>query len=136
MVRVRDFNLNQERWQIVRKWWEAGDWLMLCRQARTVAEEALRSLAELHQVCDRSVALCRDRTRSRCETLESRRSLASGAVAAQLTREIDFERTVAVAMEQGIQHPVIRLDSVGAVFLSSQNPFIGMPDRSRSRFDE
>lgn len=139
-ARVRDFNLNQDRWSVIREWWDADYWLSLCRQARTAAEDALRSAHELQNICERSAHVCRQQAQVRCESLESRRSSAPASAVAQLTGEIDFERSLAAAMERGILHPSIRLDSVGAVFLSSQNPFAGMPDRNdlrnRSHFDE
>lgn len=138
--RVRDFNLNQQRWSVIREWWDADYWLSLCRQARTAAEDALRSAHELQNICERSAHACRQQARVRCESLESRRSLAPASAVDQLTCEIDFERSLAAAMERGIQNPSVRLDSVGAVFLSNQNPFAGMPDldypRNRGRFDE
>lgn len=139
-ARVRDFNLNHERWSVVRQWWDADHWISLCRQARTVAEETLRTAHELQSVCERSAKICRDQARVRCQSLESRRALSSEQTAGQLSCEIEFEESLAAAMEVGIHHPGLRLDSLGAVFLSNQNPFTGMPEsdnpRSRSRFDE
>lgn len=43
-ARVRDFNLKQERWSVVRRWWDTDYWFSLCQQARTVAEETLRTV--------------------------------------------------------------------------------------------
>ncbi len=139
-ARVRDFNLNHERWPVVRQWWDADYWFSLCRQARPVAEEALRTAHELQSICERSARICREQARVRCQSLESRRALSCSETVAQLNREIEFEEALAASMEFGIQNPVLRLDSLGAVFLSNQNPFAGMPDldnpRSRIRFDE
>ncbi|MDA1015951.1 MAG: protein DpdE, partial [Planctomycetota bacterium] len=137
-VRVRDFNLNPERWSVVRQWWDSDYWLSLCRQARTVAEESLRKAQKLHEVCDRSASACRQQARVRCQSLESRRALSPEHAVEQLNREIAFEQILADAMGSGIQQPSIRLDSIGAVFLSNQNPFAGMEssDDRRSRFDE
>jgi ATP-dependent helicase HepA len=139
-VRVRDFNLNRERWLVVRRWWDAEHWFSLCRQARVVAEETLRRDHDLQTVCERSVEICREQVRVRRQALESRRALSSAQTAEQLSREIELEETLAVAMETGIQHPSLRLDSVGAVFLSNQNPFAEMPGlgdpQSRDYFDE
>jgi ATP-dependent helicase HepA len=139
-TRVRDFNLNRDRWSVVRRWWDAEHWVSLCRQARIVAEETLKTAHELQSVCEASARICREQARIRCQSLESRRALSSAKTAEQMSREIEFEKTLAAAMEQGIQHPCLRLDSVGAVFLSNQNPFAGIPafdnPRSRSHFDE
>ena len=140
IARVRDFNLNQERWSVVRQWWDADYWGSLCRQVRTVAEETLRTAHELQSVCERSAKICREQARVRCQSLESRLALSSAQTAGKLSREIEFEETLAAAMESGIQNPSLRLDSLGAVFLSNQNPFVEMPDldnlRNGSRFDE
>ncbi|MFN9374245.1 MAG: protein DpdE [Planctomycetaceae bacterium] len=139
-ARVRDFNLNQEIWSVVRKWWDTDYWMSLCRRARMVAEEALRAAHEMQSVCDKSARICREQASVRCQSLESRRTLSSGQTALQLDREIEFERTLAVALQSGIQNPVLRLDSLGAVFLSNQNPFASLPkldsQRNRSRIDE
>ena len=139
-TRVRDFNLNQERWSVVRRWWDTDHWSTLCRRARTVAEETLRTAHKLQSVCEQASKICREQTRVRCQSLESRRALCSAQRAKQMRREIEFEETLAAAMESGIQNPCLRLDSLGAVFLSNQNPFAGMPDldnpRNRGYLDE
>lgn len=68
-------------------------------------------------------------------------SPASSQAVEKLSRTVlSSQETLAAAMEFGIQHPKMPLDSLGAVFLSNQNPFAGMLEldnpRSRSRVDE
>jgi ATP-dependent helicase HepA len=139
-TRVRDFNLNQARWAVVRRWWDADYWTPLCRQARVVAEEALRTAHELHRVCERSAKICRKRSQARCQSLESRRAISSAKLSGLYSRDIEFEISLAAAMESGINQPSVRLDSLGAIFLSNQNPFSEMArsdiPASGSRFDE
>lgn len=138
--RVRDFNLNQKRWPIVSQWWDSQFWIDLCRKARTAAEQALRDASELQVVCERTALHCEQQLARRIESLESRRVLSSGTVADRLRTEIDFEQALSSAMQAGIRQPSTRLDSIGAIFLSQQNPFANMEAEDArpkaSRFDE
>lgn len=138
-TRYHDINLNLDRWPVVRRWWDADHWSSLCRRARKAAEESLREAVELNAACESSIMTNTQLFRRRCGALEIRESLAGASTADHLRREIDFEQRLAAAMEAGIRNPIVRLDSIGAVFLSRQNPFAGMPEpgpRGRGRFDD
>lgn len=139
-ARVRDFNLNYNGWMVVNEWWDANFWADLCHRARTASEQLLRTANELQAVCERAATACGQQSIRRCDALESRRILSIGAVSESLRAEIEFEHRLAQAMLVGIRQPTIRLDSIGAVFLSNNNPF-GQLEAAEarakaSRFDE
>ena len=124
---AKDFNLNNERWRIVRQWWDPDHWRTLCRRAREAAEQHLRSASQLQEHCEESARAYQYAVQSRCEILESRRSLASGLAVDRLTKDIENERELAKAMVVALLNPSVRVDSIGAIFLSNQNPFTQMP---------
>jgi ATP-dependent helicase HepA len=139
-VRVRDFNLNHSAWMVVNEWWDSEYWSDLCYRARTASEQFLRAAHELQAVCERAAADCGRQSIRRRDTLESRRDQTSGTLSESLKAESEFECRLAQAMQVGIRQPTIRLDSIGAVFLSRNNPF-GQLEAAEmrakaSRFDE
>ena len=123
-VQGRDFNLNCNGWTVVNEWWDAKFWFDLCRRSRIAAERILRSTSELQTVCERAAATCDQQRIRRCDALESRRVVSIGTVSESLGAEIDFEHRLTQAMQVGIRQPIVRVDSIGAVFLSKNNPFV------------
>ncbi len=113
-----DFNLNSRRWQRLLKLQlpELAYWRELCGRARSVAEDALRAdpelIASLSQAEQRAVRVDQGR-------LGQLRVRARAATAQEESAELMFEEKLAAALRSGINVPRVRLDTIGAVFISA-----------------
>lgn len=119
----KDFHLRNERWKKVNQIFDITVWRGLCYEARKRAEEILR---EGSQLPDRIRSLSEKAdaaSGSRIQQFESRLARLDGDEAASLHHELEFERAFAGALREAIERPALRVDSIGAVFLSNQNPF-------------
>jgi ATP-dependent helicase HepA len=113
-----DLNLNAGRWQrlLQLRLPELAHWSDLCLKAREAAENALRgdpdlidSLADAEQR-----ALRVDQGR-----LGHLRARARAAASAGDDTELVFEEQLAAALREGIRTPQVRLDTIGAIFVSA-----------------
>lgn len=113
-----DLNLNARRWQRLLQMQlpELAYWHELCRKARATAEEVLRAdpelVASLSQAEQRATRI----DHGRLGQLRARAR--AGATEAE-TAELAFEEHLAVAVRAGISAPRVRLDTIGAVFISA-----------------
>lgn len=119
-----DYNLNPERWEVVANMGLLANWEDTCRAARKRAEALLTAdvglgrLTEEHaQRFERNAAMAAARLSSRLAHLKE------GISREAEQRHLEFENRLAEALARGIRQPRLRPDSVGAVFLSGQNPF-------------
>lgn len=119
----RDFNLSQERWPKVSAVCDITVWRGLCYAARERAEVILREQTRLRDVISDCAARATESARNRIEQYESRLSRSCGDGALTLHRELEFERAFSDALQLAIHNPSVRIDSIGAVFLSPSNPF-------------
>lgn len=112
-----DLNLNAQRWKRLRQLQvpELDYWAELCDKARTVAESALRTdllvIATLEEAGQRAAQV----DRGRIGQLRARAQL---GVAAADRVELAFEEQLAAALRDGIRVPHVRLDTIGAIFVS------------------
>jgi ATP-dependent helicase HepA len=119
-----DFNLNPDAWQAIEPLFPASDWQSRVRHARGAADRVLdRHLHAFTQLADRV-------RRARVEA-DTRRSQAQSRVAFLPLDEAEIERRRAAdderlwaALVAGVERPSVRLDALGAVFVSGLNPFI------------
>ncbi|WPE22638.1 protein DpdE [Shinella zoogloeoides] len=113
-----DLNLNSRRWQRLLELQlpELAYWRELCGKARSVAEDALRAdpelIASLGQAEQRAARIDQGRlgqlrVRARAEGREGE------------SAELAFEEKLAVGLRAGINVPRVRLDTIGAVFISA-----------------
>ncbi|ULJ82693.1 hypothetical protein MF410_34200 (plasmid) [Rhizobium sp. C104] len=113
-----DLNLNSRRWPRLLQLQlpELAHWRELCEKARRTAEDALRSnpelIASLAQAEQRAARIDQGRlgqlkVRARAETGAGDR------------RELAFEEQLAAELRAGINVPRVRLDTIGAVFISA-----------------
>jgi ATP-dependent helicase HepA len=119
----KDFNINQTRWKKVNQVFDVTVWRGLCYEARRRAEDILRETTQLPDRIRDMTANAETVSADRIEQFESRLARIDGEEAAALHHELEFERAFADALRAAIQQPAIRVDSIGAVFLSNQNPF-------------
>ena len=116
-----DTNLREPRWQQVDDLGIVADWSRLCQSANTSAYTLFLEATEFEERISEAQQQLESRYRATEQQLEAR-----VAVLDQRSGDLD-----ALAMERGlydclhkvVTKPRVRLDSVGAVFLSGNNPF-------------
>lgn len=114
----RDFNLNPNRWQQMRKLDvpQLEHWAELCSKARARAEACLRSLPSFTVSLETAVSSAMDVDRGRLGQLRTR---AERGVSAADAFEWALERSLSQSLMSGIREPSIRVDAILACFLSS-----------------
>lgn len=111
-----DINVNARRWQRVKSLGidVVGHWAEFCTRGRETAEAVLRDdpgfVVKLHAA--EVVAAEADYARITQLEVRLRQDPAGPSV------ELDFERAIAAATRQGIVTPRVRLETIGAVFLT------------------
>lgn len=111
-----DLNLNPQRWQrlLQLRLPELAHWSGLCLKAREAAENALRGDADLID----SIAKAEQRAvrvdQRRLGQLRARARVSTGD-----DTELVFEEQLAAALRKGIRVPQIRIDTIGAIFVSA-----------------
>jgi ATP-dependent helicase HepA len=116
---LQDFNLNARRWQSIGRLNipELDYWPEFCGKARVQAEETLRveaDLAEKLMQADRRAASV---DHGRLGQLRARANSGSATNAGE-EQELLFEERLSAALRNGIRLPHIRIDAIGAIFLS------------------
>ncbi len=119
----RDYNLNSDRWSIAAKHYDMSIWRELCFAVRRKSEMLLREHSKLPELCNRCVEDAKENAYRVDQQFRSRMSMASGELLASLRKEQQFERAFLDAQIESFNRPALRVDSIGAVFLSSLNPF-------------
>lgn len=123
----QDFNLNEQRWKPVSEYCDLTVWTGLCYSASERAEEVLREESKMPEVIRDCSARVDAASALRIEQFESRLARTSGDGAVALHRELEFERSFSLALKAAIERPSVRIDAMGAVFLSPNNPFENEP---------
>lgn len=124
MLKVgRDFNLNADRWRQIEGDFPPASWRALCLAARTRSEELLLERTDLLELTRSCAERARRLANVRQEQMKSRLAQLKGPFAAADEQELERDNRLSAALEQGILRPSIRLDSLGAIFLSTTNPF-------------
>nr|WP_284760363.1 protein DpdE [Agrobacterium sp. fls2-241-TYG-188a] len=114
-----DINVNPYRWPRLERFGidELTHWADFCSKSRAAAEAHLRAnrdFIERLRLAERSAAEIDYRRLSQLET-RSRRALTNDK------NSLAFERDLAAAMIEGIKRPHIRLETIGAVFLTENS---------------
>lgn len=115
-----DLNLNAQRWQRVLRLNlpELGFWADLCGKARVAVETALRDDPDLIE----SLAKAEQRAlRVDLGRIGQLRARARAGADAEDDSDLAFEERLAGALRDGIRAPSVRVDTVGAVFLSASS---------------
>ena len=97
----RDYNLNPTRWEVIEEFYDQKSWEKSCLDARSEAQELLAASDKLQQEC------------ARCAELVVQSYLFDDDPGSQLM----------AAIQKGITNPRLKLDAMGAVFLSTVSPF-------------
>ena len=115
---VMDLNLNALRWQRALQLPipELGFWSELCGKARLAAEMALRGNSGLVESLAKAEQQALRVDLGRIGQLRAR---ARAGVNAQDDSDLVFEERLAAALRDGIRNPIVRVDTIGAIFISA-----------------
>jgi ATP-dependent helicase HepA len=121
----RDWNLVGERWAAVDARYPLANWKAL---VETVAAQATRracqdpSLTEGSRGARLELATMAAKVTAQ---LMARLDRLKGAAREAERAHLDRERMLFAGMDAALEHPLVRLDSVGAIFLAGESPFDG-----------
>ena len=119
-----DFNLNARRWRRLLRLQipELAYWAELCGKARGVAEETLRNesdvVASLAQAEQRAARVDHGR-------IGQLRARARADATVDGNDELAFEERLAASLRGGVRVPRVRLDTIGAIFVSGSRSATG-----------
>ncbi|MFO0822544.1 MAG: protein DpdE [Gemmataceae bacterium] len=119
----KDFNLNPHRWSVVEPHFPRSDWVLRVGEARRVAEETVRGSTQWATEIGKRLDAAGRTVADRATQAASRIAFLTGTFQAHEETRAAVELAVSAALLAGVAAPAVRLDSVGAVFLSNWNPF-------------
>jgi hypothetical protein len=122
----QDFNLNRDRWKSASVVYDMSMWRDRCFAALERSEKLLREQSRLPAWSEECVAEAERRANHIQQQYRSRIALAVGDARVSLESEFAFEQAFLAAQIESFRNPEVRVDSVGAVFLSNQMPFSGL----------
>jgi len=125
----QDFNLNPTRWAAASQRYDMSLWRDRCIAARKRSEEILREQSGLPKWSQDCVAEAISQANRIQQQFRSRLALANGETKTSLELDLEFEKELVEAQVQAFTEPDLRADSVGAVFLSREMPFVESDDR-------
>jgi ATP-dependent helicase HepA len=120
----RDYNINQERWAALNKSYPLKKWRVLCAKAREAAEKSLREQLQLKELTKQKAEQAARSAALRRAQQESRVAHLAPALRKAEREALKLDEAIAAAIEKGIRKPAIRLDAIGAVFISKKDPFV------------
>ncbi|MDB4275035.1 hypothetical protein N9846_04595, partial [Akkermansiaceae bacterium] len=116
---TEDKNIRAEYWPHVLQTLEIQDWVGLCAQVRSVAESILREQTNLKSVIAECVSCFEGEMKIVTEQAKSRLEV-FGDQHQGLEKELEAQLEEGSRVQSAISQPKVRLDSCGAVFLSSR----------------
>jgi len=114
----RDYNLAKNRLPILDDFVASGQWADFCRRANDSALNLLCQSQWFQELCTTSAKRAAEKLGRRLEQLRLRANRIKDAV---LQQEILAEKELSQEIISGIQHPHIRLDSVGFIIISGRD---------------
>ena len=116
---ARDLNLNAQRWRRLSRLDipELENWPALCAEARKRAEAILQAREDLAERLARADRRAAEIDHGRLGQLRAR-ARAEAASSGDPVADLQLEESLSAALRSGIRAPRIRVDSIGAVFMS------------------
>jgi ATP-dependent helicase HepA len=113
-----DINLNNDRWARLAQLSlpEVAHWSELCFKARALAEEVLRADLEFISSLANAKRRAHRIDQGRLSQLRARSRV---NINPGFREELVFEEQLAAALQEGISAPTLRVDTIGAIFISA-----------------
>lgn len=124
-----DFNLNCNRWESVAKLYDMSLWRDRCHAARQRSEQFLRTDSGLPKWSEDCVSLATRQAEQIQQQFRSRLAMANGETKSSLEQERRYESQLLDAQTESFRCPELRVDSVGAIFVSNRMPFLERDER-------
>lgn len=124
-----DFNLNLNRWDAVAKLYDMSLWRDRCIAARQTSEQLLRKESGLPKWSSDCVEKAEKQGSHILQQFRSRLAMANGEAKSSLEKDLQFEKELLLAQVEAFMNPDLRVDSVGAIFLSNRMPFDKIEER-------
>ncbi len=124
-----DFNLNRNRWDAVAKLYDMSLWKDRCIAARETSERLLRKESGLPKWSSDCVEKVEKQGNQIQQQFRSRLAMANGEAKSSLDKDLQFEKELLIAQVEAFMNPDLRVDSVGAIFLSNRMPFDEVEER-------
>ncbi len=118
-----DFNLNRERWDTVAELYDMSFWRDRCAAARATSERLLRDESALPKWSEQCIQKATGLGQQIQQQLRSRLAITRGTAKSSLEHDLQFEIEMLEAQVESFKNPDVRVDSVGAIFVSSRMPF-------------
>jgi ATP-dependent helicase HepA len=116
-----DTNLRHPLWEHVDDLGLVADWSVVCERAQEVAFSHYQETVELRQRIDSAKQVLSKKHKERVTALEARIASLDRHESERI--ELDVETGLFGCLLETVSNPRVRLDSVGAMVLSEQNPF-------------
>lgn len=127
-IHGRDFNLNARRWHALHERLDSVPWLLEwqrhTQEATASALDYIVGHELVQQQLSRGLASLRHQHATRVAQIESRLTRLTGAAQQTEKRYLDEEEVLFARLHGAIRAPSIRIDTVGAIFLSASAPFV------------
>jgi ATP-dependent helicase HepA len=119
----QDFNLNRSRWGDAAKLYDMTLWRDHCVAARKQSEKLLREQSGLPELSNNCISQATRHASQVQQQFRSRLAIANGENTS-FELELQFESDLLKTQIEAFRNPDLRADSVGAVFVSNQAPFV------------
>lgn len=120
----KDYNLNRQRWDAAMALYDMSLWRDRCATARETSERMLREESGLPKWSAHCVQKATSQGRQIQQQFRSRLAMANGGTQTSLEFDLQFELELLEAQVAAFTNPDLRVDSVGAIFVSSRMPFV------------
>ena len=124
-----DFNLNRNRWDEATELYDMSLWRDRCVAARETSERLLREQSGLPKWSSECVEKAASQGNQIQQQFRSRLAMTTGEAKSSLEKDLQFEEALLEAQVDAFTNPDLRVDSVGAIFLSNRMPFNEIDER-------
>ena len=122
-----DYNLNPRRWNQVSDVYDLSNWSTLCLAARRSAEGIFRNHEGVKRLTTEIAEQANLEANRHVQQFTSRIAIAPSNDKVALADERQFELKFAEIQRNAILSPSLMVDSVGALLLSGEMPFVDPP---------
>lgn len=128
----KDYNLNRDRWDEAMELYDMSLWRDRCEAARATSERLLREESGLPNWSAECIEKATAQASQIQQQFRSRLAMANGKAKASLESDLEFEAELREAQVEAFSNPDLRVDSVGAIFVSNRMPFVERRDEDEA----
>jgi ATP-dependent helicase HepA len=118
---THDYSLSKDKLQVIDEFVSRDNWAALCRTSREQSEMLLRESPNFRDRCQQYATQAERKLGDRLEQLQLRWERQS-QLDKSLAQEVEIERELKQVLIRGIEHPQLRLDSIGFYIVSGRSP--------------